>query len=83
MTGFFVLLAQLVDRMLSDQWLTFGLAAVGIFLLLSLAFGSPLLGLVALVPNGLPIFVVLGLLGWLGVRINMGTAMIAAVSLGL
>ena len=83
MTGFFVLLAQLVDRMLSDQWLTFGLAAAGIFLLLSLAFGSPLLGLVALVPNGLPIFVVLGLLGWLGVRINMGTAMIAAVSLGL
>jgi len=82
-TGFFVLLSQLVDRMLSDQWLTFGLAAAGIFLLLSLAFRSFLLGGVALVPNGLPIFVVLGLLGWAGVRINMGTAMIAAVSLGL
>ena len=54
-----------------------------IFLLLSLAFQSPLLGATALVPNGLPIFVVLGLLGWAGVRINMGTAMIAAVSLGL
>jgi hypothetical protein len=36
-----------------------------------------------LVPNGLPIFVVLGLLGWMGERINMGTAMIAAVSMGL
>jgi uncharacterized protein len=82
-TGFFVLLSQLVDRMLSDQWLTFGLAAAGIFLLLSLAFRSFLLGGVALVPNGLPILVVLGLLGWAGVRINMGTAMIAAVSLGL
>jgi hypothetical protein len=82
-TGFFVLLAQLVDRMLADQWLTFAIAAAGIFLLLSLAFGSPLLGAVALVPNGVPIFVVLGLLGWAGVRINMGTAMIAAVSLGL
>jgi hypothetical protein len=82
-TGFFVLLAQLVDRMLADQWLTFAIAAAGIFLLLSLAFQSPLLGAVALVPNGLPIFVVLGLLGWAGVRINMGTAMIAAVSLGL
>jgi len=82
-TGFFVLLAQLVDRMLSDQWLTFAIAAVGIFLLLAVAFQSPLLGAVALVPNGLPIFVVLGVLGWVGVRINMGTAMIAAVSLGL
>jgi predicted RND superfamily exporter protein len=82
-TGFFVLLAQLVDRMLADQWLTFGIAAAGIFLLLSVAFRSPLLGAVALVPNGLPIFLVLGLLGWAGVKINMGTAMIAAVSLGL
>jgi len=82
-TGFFVLLATLVERLLADQWLTFAIAAVGIFLLLSVAFGSPLLGAVALVPNGLPIFVVLGLLGWAGVRVNMGTAMIAAVSLGL
>lgn len=82
-TGFFVLLAQLVDRMISDQWFTFLLAAAGIFLLLSLAFRSPLLGLVALVPNALPIFVVLGLLGWIGTPINMGTAMIAAVSMGL
>ena len=82
-TGFFVLLAQLVDRMLADQWLTFAIAAAGIFALLAVAFRSLLLGAIALVPNGLPIFVVLGLLGWAGVRINMGTAMIAAVSLGL
>jgi len=82
-TGFFVLLAQLVDRMLSDQWLTFLLAAAGIFLLLAAGFRSLLLAAVALVPNALPIFVVLGLLGWAGEKINMGTAMIAAVSMGL
>jgi predicted RND superfamily exporter protein len=82
-TGFFVLLAQLVDRMLSDQWLTFLLAAAGIFLLLAVSFRSLLVATVALVPNALPIFVVLGLLGWAGERINMGTAMIAAVSMGL
>jgi predicted RND superfamily exporter protein len=82
-TGFFVLLAQLVDRLLADQWLTFLIAAGGIFLLLAVAFRSVLLAAIALVPNGLPIFVVLGLLGWAGVRVNMGTAMIAAVSMGL
>jgi predicted RND superfamily exporter protein len=82
-TGFFVLLAKLVDRMLADQWLTFLLATGGIFLLLAVAFRSPLLAGIALVPNALPIFVVLGLLGWAGERINMGTAMIAAVSMGL
>ena len=82
-TGFFVLLSQLVDRLLADQWLTFLIAAAGIFALLAAAFRSPLLAGVALVPNGLPIFVVLGLLGWIGEPINMGTAMIAAVSMGL
>jgi predicted RND superfamily exporter protein len=82
-TGFFVLLAQLVDRLLADQWLTFLIAAAGIFLLLAAAFRSVLLAAIALVPNGLPIFVVLGLLGWVGEPINMGTAMIAAVSMGL
>lgn len=82
-TGFFVLLSQLVDRMLADQWLTLAIAAAGIFALLAFAFRSPLLAAVALVPNGLPIFVVLGLLGWAGLKVNMGTAMIAAVSLGL
>jgi predicted RND superfamily exporter protein len=82
-TGFFVLLAQLVDRMLADQWFTFLLAAAGIFALLVLGFRSWLLAAVALVPNALPIFVVLGLMGWAGLRINMGTAMIAAVSMGL
>ena len=82
-TGFFVLLAQLVDRLLADQWLTFAVAAAGITLLLAVAFRSPLLAALALVPNALPIFVVLGLLGWVGEPINMGTAMIAAVSMGL
>jgi len=82
-TGFFVLLAQLVHRMLADQWLTFAIATVGIFLLLAVAFRSLPLAAIALVPNALPIFVVLGLMGWAGARINMGTAMIAAVSMGL
>jgi len=82
-TGFFVLLAQLVERMIADQWFTFALAAAGIFAMLSVAFQSPLLAGLALVPNALPIFLVLGLLGWAGQPINMGTAMIAAVSMGL
>ena len=40
----------------------------------AIAFRSILLAAIALVPNGLPIFVVLGLLGWAGEPINMGTA---------
>lgn len=82
-SGFFVLLAHLIESMLRDQWTTFGLAAAGIGLMMLVALRSPVLAVVALVPNALPILVVLGLLGWLGLKINMGTAMIAAVSMGL
>ncbi|MCO6457400.1 MAG: MMPL family transporter [Pirellulaceae bacterium] len=82
-TGFFVLLANLVHSMIRDQWVCFAVATTAIGLMMLAALRSPLLALVALIPNALPIFVVLGGLGWLGLKINMGAAMIAAVSIGL
>jgi predicted RND superfamily exporter protein len=82
-TGFFVLLTNLIQSMLRDQWSTFAVAALGIFVMLLVAFRSLKLSLIALVPNAAPIFVVMGLLGWSGLKINMGAAMIAAVSMGL
>jgi predicted RND superfamily exporter protein len=82
-TGFFVLLTYLIDSMINDQWVTFGAASAGIFVMMLVAFRSLRLALVALVPNALPIFMVTGLMGWLDLKINMGAAMIAAVSMGL
>ncbi|QGJ70537.1 MMPL domain-containing protein [Planctomycetales bacterium 10988] len=82
-TGFFVLLAYLIQSLLGDQWITFSFAGLGIGLMLWLAFRSLSLSLIALVPNVLPIVMVLGLMGHLGLKINMGTVMIASVSLGL
>jgi hypothetical protein len=52
--------------------------------MLLIAFRSPLLAAIAMVPNVLPILMVLGLVGWVpGMKLNMGAAMIAAVSMGL
>jgi len=82
-TGFFVLLTYLVDSMLADQWKAFAVAAFFIALMMFAAFRNPLQAIVALVPNATPIVMVLGLMGWLGIKINMGAAMIAAVSMGL
>jgi len=82
-TGFFVLLTSLIDSMIRDQWTTFGIATLGIALMMLAAFRSPVLAVVALAPNAMPILFVLGLMGWLGLKINMGAAMIAAVSMGL
>jgi len=82
-TGFFVLLTNLIQSMIRDQWVTFAIAGLGIALMMTVAFRNPLYALMALLPNVLPILLVLGGMGLLGYRINMGAAMIAAVSIGL
>lgn len=82
-SGFYVLLTHLIASLLRDQWTTFGLAAAGILVMIAVGLRNPLYAIAALIPNALPILWVLGAMGWFGIRINMGAAMIAAVSLGL
>ncbi|HWB09850.1 MAG TPA: MMPL family transporter [Pirellulales bacterium] len=82
-TGFFVLLTKLIESTTRDQWLTFGVASAAIFAMMLAAFRSLPVALVTLIPNALPILIVTGLMGWLRLRINMGAAMIASVSMGL
>lgn len=82
-TGLFVLLANLIDSLLRDQLTSFVLAACGIFVMMSLAFRSIKFGLIGLVPNFFPIVFVIGCMGWSGLPVNIATAMIASVSMGL
>jgi predicted RND superfamily exporter protein len=82
-TGYYVMLGRLVSSILSDQWTCFVLATIGILIVMTIATRSWRLALAALVPNAIPVFLVLGAMGWLGMTVNMGAAMIAAVSMGL
>lgn len=82
-TGYFVLLANLIESVVRDQWLTFAVASLGIGAMMLAAFRSLRLALVALVPNALPVVLVTGAMGWAKMPLNMGAAMIAAVSMGL
>src|SRR6185295_3316698 len=75
-TGFFVLLTRLIQSLLRDQWSSFAITVAGVAVMLLIAFRSIRWTLIALVPNALPILMVMGLLGWLGLKINMGAAMI-------
>lgn len=54
-----------------------------IFVLFSVLYTSWLAGLLALVPNLVPITLNFGLMGWLGVPLNPGTAMVAAIAIGI
>lgn len=82
-SGLFVLLAYLTTSLLDDQWVSFAAAGGGIFLMMSFAFRSVWIGLISLVPNLLPIVIVIGTMGWIGLPVNIATAMIASVSMGL
>ena len=82
-SGVFVLLTFLIDSLMSDQVTSFLYASIGLLLVMTLAFRSLKLGLVGLLPNVFPIVLVIGGMGWADVPVNIATAMITCVSLGL
>jgi len=82
-TGLYVLIARMISSLLGDQLESFVLSLLGIGLAMWIAFRSLPMALVSLVPNVIPILLVVGGLGWSGLPINLGTAMIACVSMGL
>lgn len=82
-SGMFVLLAGLIESLLSDQLKSFIVACTGILLCMTIAFRSLRIGIVSLFPNIFPVAIVMGILGWIGMRVNIGTAMITSVSMGL
>jgi predicted RND superfamily exporter protein len=71
------------DYLLSSQMKSFGLAFIVIGLAMLIAFRSWRLGLLAMIPNFLPVLFVVGLMPVLGIALDVGTVMIASVALGL
>lgn len=81
--GLFVLLTFLIESLLRDQIVSFLIAAIGIATMMTVAFRSLRTGLICMIPNLFPIALVIGTMGILGLSINIATAMIASVSMGL
>ncbi|MFO1093510.1 MAG: hypothetical protein U0992_09385 [Planctomycetaceae bacterium] len=82
-TGLYVLIARMISSLLGDQLQSFLVGAMGITLAMGIAFRGFWIGVASLIPNVIPILLVVGCLGWFGLPINLGTAMIASVSMGL
>ncbi|MBI4177864.1 MMPL family transporter [bacterium] len=57
--------------------------ALGIFLVMWVCFGAAKVGFLAMIPNIAPITAVLGVMGYLGIRIDIATALLASVALGI
>ena len=67
----------------STQLRSFAAAFIGVFALLWLYTRSLGWAVLALVPTLLPVVAILGGMGWLGLSLDVGRAMIAAVVLGI
>lgn len=82
-TGVVTLLVELQDELLRSQIRSFGLAFLLIVPLILVFFRSPAYAAASLPPNLVPIVLVLGSMGYVGIPLDPATVMIAAIALGL
>src|SRR5262245_35742823 len=82
LTGNFVVFSNMSTTLVQHQARGLGLALVLIVVVMAIQFRSMRLGLLCTIPNGAPILVVYGLMGWSGVALSVPTAMIASVAIG-
>lgn len=71
------------DQLVRDLVRSFALALTVIMLLIGLQLRSVYITLIAMIPNLLSVLWIFGVMGWLGIDLSTGTAMIACVVLGL
>ncbi|AMV38302.1 efflux RND transporter permease subunit [Planctomyces sp. SH-PL62] len=83
LTGLSYLMTKTTEGVVATQWGTFAWSAFGILAMLTLAFRSPTLAVLALLPTLLSVALVLGLMGWLSIKLDIATALVASVALGL
>ena len=76
-------LVTTIEQLLWDLIKSFGVAFVVITLIMMALLGSLKLGLIAMVPNLMPIVLIMGLMGVTDIPIDMSTLLIASISIGL
>jgi uncharacterized protein len=82
-TGSFILLNDASDAVASSQLSSLAIALVSIYLMMAILFRSFATGLLALIPNLLPIVCYFGFLGWTGITLDITTSLVASAVLGL
>ena len=82
-TGLGKLFFNLDTYILQSQIRSISLAFLIVAALICLMFWSLRYGLYALIPNAIPLLLVLGAMGWFGIFLDVATVMIASILLGL
>ena len=83
LAGVLILFNNLLQSLFKSQILTLGLVMIGIFSMFMILFRNVKLSLIGVVPNFIAAFFILGIIGLLGIPLDMMTITIAAITIGI
>lgn len=81
--GILVLYNNMLQSLFRSQILTLGVVMLGIALMLVVLFRSVSLAIIGIIPNLLAAAIILGLMGLMGIPLDLMTITIAAVTIGI
>ena len=83
LAGVLILFNNLLQSLFKSQILTLGLVMIGIFSMFIILFRNIKLSLIGVIPNFIAAFFILGIIGLLGIPLDMMTITIAAITIGI
>ncbi|HRZ97359.1 MAG TPA: MMPL family transporter [Paludibacter sp.] len=81
--GYSLVEKEISESIVNGQIYSLILALIAIIILLSLIFKSVNAGIIGSLPLVFAVFCTFGLMGWLGIELNMVTALLSSISIGL
>ncbi len=83
LAGVLILFNNLLQSLFKSQILTLGFVMIGIFLMFLILFKNIKLSIIGVTPNFLAAFLILGIIGMMGIPLDMMTITIAAITIGI
>ncbi len=83
LAGVLILFNNLLQSLFKSQILTLGLVMIGIFSMFIILFRNIKLSFIGVIPNFIAAFFILGIIGLLGIPLDMMTITIAAITIGI
>ena len=83
LAGVLILFNNLLQSLFKSQILTLGIVILGIFLMFFVLFRNLMVSVIGVVPNFIAAFFILGIIGLLGIPLDMMTITIAAITIGI
>lgn len=82
-TSYPVIYSNIVDSIARGQIRELIFVVISLLITAVIYFRSFKIGILAMVPNIIPIIFTLGFMGWTGITLNVGTALISGIAIGL